>query len=175
MSSPASKSESFLDASRWIEATYRVRAPASAIEARARAIALEQSVELPLEAVSDSRVLNEVVARVVDIVPADATTFDATIRLSAETTGFEAGQLLNMLFGNTSLQDDVDLIDVKFPAAFAARFRRTSLRHRRHTRNHRRSRATVDVLGAEAARTRARAARHACTNVRARRARCDQG
>src|SRR5438477_9685541 len=116
MSSSASESESSL-ATRWIEATYRVRATASAIEARAGAIALEQSIELPIEAVSDSRVLNEVLARVVDIVPADANTFDATIRLAAETTGFEAGQLLNMLFGNTSLQDDVALIDVTLPAA----------------------------------------------------------
>jgi len=122
MSSPASKFESAVDDSRWIEATYRIRAPASAIEARARAIALEQSIELPIEAVSDSRVLNEVLARVVDIVPADANTFDATIRLAAETTGFEAGQLLNMLFGNTSLQDDVALVNVTLPAAFAARF-----------------------------------------------------
>ena|SRR5438105_27627 len=122
MSSSASKYESSLDATRWIEAKYRVRATASAIEARARAIALEQSVELPIEAVSDSRVLNEVVARVVDIAPADATAFDATIRLAAETTGFEAGQLLNMLFGNTSLQEDVALIDVEFPASFAACF-----------------------------------------------------
>jgi len=121
MSRPASESESSVD-TRWIEATYRVRASASAIDARAQAIALEQSIELPIEAVSDARVLNEVVARVVQIVPADGRAFDATIRLAAETTGFEAGQLLNMLFGNTSLQDDVTLLDVEFPSAFTGRF-----------------------------------------------------
>ena len=120
MSPPASKSES-LEA-RWIEATYRVRASASSIAARAHAIALEQSIESPIEAVSNARVLDEVVARVVDILPVDGAAFDATIRLAAETTGFEAGQLLNMLFGNTSLQDDVTLVDVEFPSAFAARF-----------------------------------------------------
>src|SRR5206468_718330 len=98
------------------------RAAASAIEARAHAIALEQSIESPIEAVNDARVLDEVLARVVEIVPTDGGEFDATIRLAAETTGFEAGQLLNMLFGNTSLQDDVKLVDVKFPPAFTARF-----------------------------------------------------
>src|SRR5215211_7876376 len=121
MSSPASNSES-ADSVRWIEATYRVRATASAIDARAHAIALEQSIESPIEAVTDARVLDEVLARVADIVPAPEGAFDATIQLAAETTGFEAGQLLNMLFGNTSLQDDVALVDVTFPPAFVARF-----------------------------------------------------
>src|SRR2546429_9132478 len=122
MSSPASKSASSSDTERWIEATYRIRATAATIDARARAIAIEQSIELPIDAVSDTRVLDEVLARVVDIVPAGESAFDATIRLAAETTGFEAGQLLNMLFGNTSLQDDVTLIDVQFSEAFTARF-----------------------------------------------------
>jgi ribulose-bisphosphate carboxylase large chain len=108
--------------SRWIEATYRVQAPASAIEARAKAIALEQSIELPLAAVTDARVLREVVAQVAGIVPAGPDTHDVTIRLAIETTGHEAGQLLNMLFGNTSMHDDVMLVDATFPRAFAARF-----------------------------------------------------
>lgn len=110
------------DAERWIEATYRVRATASAIDARAQAIALEQSIEAPLAAVGDTRVLNEVVARVAGIVPAGPDSFDVTIRLAVETTGFEAGQLLNMLFGNTSLQDDVSLADAEFPSGFATHF-----------------------------------------------------
>ena len=121
MSLPAAKLQPALDAERWIEAAYRVRATAATIEARAQAIALEQSVELPLAAVHDQRVLRDVVARVVAIEPAgDA--FAVTIRLATETTGFEAGQLLNMLFGNTSLQDDVTLADIEVPRGFAARF-----------------------------------------------------
>jgi ribulose-bisphosphate carboxylase large chain len=115
-----------------IEAVYRVRARASHIEARAEALALEQSVELPRAAVTDRRVLDEVIARVVDIrtrpaagADADAGTqaFDVTIAIAAETTGSEAGQLLNMLFGNSSLQDDVELADLRIPAGFARRFR----------------------------------------------------
>ncbi|HEY3177548.1 MAG TPA: RuBisCO large subunit C-terminal-like domain-containing protein [Casimicrobiaceae bacterium] len=101
---------------------YRVHATASAIDARAQAIALEQSIESPIEAVTDARVLDEILARVVKIVPAPESAFDVTIQLAAETTGFEAGQLLNILFGNTSLQDDVTLVDVKFPPTFGARF-----------------------------------------------------
>jgi ribulose-bisphosphate carboxylase large chain len=120
---PVAELQPALDAERWIVATYRVHGSAATIDARAQAIALEQSVELPLEAIDDSRVLRDVVAQVVDVEPAGRETFTVTIRLAAETTGFEAGQLLNMLFGNTSLQDEVTLVDVDIPATFAARFR----------------------------------------------------
>ncbi|MHB8494295.1 MAG: RuBisCO large subunit C-terminal-like domain-containing protein [Casimicrobiaceae bacterium] len=109
-------------AGHWIDAVYRVRAAAAGIGARAQAIALEQSVEAPLAAVRDERVLREVVAQVGDIVPAGPRDFDVTIRIAVETTGFEAGQLLNMLFGNTSLYDDVALVDAVFPAEFAQGF-----------------------------------------------------
>ena len=44
------------------------------------------------------------------------------IGLAAATIGHDAGQLLNMLFGNTSLHDDVVLHDVTFPAELAAAF-----------------------------------------------------
>jgi ribulose-bisphosphate carboxylase large chain len=106
----------------WIDATYRVRSTAEAIDARAQAIALEQSVEAPLAAVDDARVLEEVVARVAGIVPATAETFDVTIRIAVETTGFEAGQLMSMLFGNSSLHDEIELLDVAIPPVVATRF-----------------------------------------------------
>src|SRR6185312_12132669 len=97
-------------------------ASAGTIEARASAIALEQSVELPLAAVRDARVRDEVVGRVDGIVPAGDGAFDVTIALATETTGGEAGQLINMLFGNASLLEDVALVDVRFPAGFARGF-----------------------------------------------------
>ena len=53
-----------------ILATYRIAAPAAGIEARAQALAIEQSVEMPLAAIADRRVLDDVVARVESIRPA---------------------------------------------------------------------------------------------------------
>jgi ribulose-bisphosphate carboxylase large chain len=122
MAAPAPILPDVAGAERWIDAVYRVRAPATAIEARAQAIALEQSVEVPLAAVRDPRVLSEVVAQVAGIAPAGEEVFDVTVRIAAETTGFEAGQLVNMLFGNSSLHDDIALVDARFPAGFARRF-----------------------------------------------------
>ncbi len=102
--------------------TYRVRASAAAIEARAEAIAVEQSVETPLAAIEDERVLREIVGEVQGVRELEAGLFEIRIGLAAETTGSEAGQLLAMLFGNASLQEDVALIDADIPDAMASHF-----------------------------------------------------
>lgn len=102
--------------------TYRVRSDALSIEGRAQAIALEQSVEVPLSLVDDQRVLSEVVGRVDSIVECGDGAFEARIALSVETTGLEPGQLLNMLFGNTSIHEDVALLDAAFTPEMTAAF-----------------------------------------------------
>ncbi|MBI4755994.1 MAG: ribulose 1,5-bisphosphate carboxylase [Betaproteobacteria bacterium] len=96
-------------------AIYRLTCPARDVDARARAIAVEQSVEMPLEAIRHAHVLDEVVAQVEDIRPLPGGGHAVTLLLATATTGHEAGQLLNMLFGNTSLQPDVELLDVELP------------------------------------------------------------
>ncbi|HST74083.1 MAG TPA: RuBisCO large subunit C-terminal-like domain-containing protein [Acetobacteraceae bacterium] len=103
-------------------ATYRVRSDGGAIEARARAIAVEQSVEMPLDAIDDAEVLDEIVGRVEGIEDQGGGRFTVRIGLAAATVGTDAGQLLNMLFGNTSLHEDVSLIDVRLPPEVAAGF-----------------------------------------------------
>lgn len=109
------------DSSERFCATYRVRAQAGEVRARAHALALEQSIEMPLEAVAQQFVRDRVVARVESIGPADSAAdvvagsaagggFDVKLSFATRTTGLEAGQLLNMLFGNCSLQPDVELL-----------------------------------------------------------------
>lgn len=102
--------------------TYHVRCDAASIEARARAIAVEQSVEMPLEAIDEPAVLRDIVGEVQSIEPLDDGRFAVRILLAVATIGNDAGQLLNMLFGNTSLHDDVELHDVALPAELAACF-----------------------------------------------------
>jgi ribulose-bisphosphate carboxylase large chain len=105
-----------------LQAIYHIRSDASAIEARARAIALEQSVELPLAAVTDDFVRAEIVGRVEAIVEQERGRFAVRISLAADTVGEDAGQLLNMLFGNTSLHEDVVLHDVELPSELTRAF-----------------------------------------------------
>jgi len=102
-----------------ILATYRLRATPAQAAARAQALALEQSVEMPAEAVRDARVLREVVAQVERVEPQADGTQLAHLALSSESVGDDPGQLMNMLFGNSSLHSDVDLVDVVLPARLA--------------------------------------------------------
>lgn len=105
-----------------IEVTYRLTGAPQTAEARAQALALEQSIEMPAEAVRDERVLRDVVARVVAVDAQPDGSHLARLSLSAESVGLDAGQLMNMLFGNSSLHSDVEVLDVCVPAALAAHF-----------------------------------------------------
>jgi Ribulose 1,5-bisphosphate carboxylase, large subunit len=98
-----------------LQAIYHTRGDARSIEARARAIAVEQSVEMPLSAIVDDFVRAEIVGRVESITEKEHGLFEVRISLAAETIGSDPGQLINMLFGNTSLHEDVTLHDVVFP------------------------------------------------------------
>jgi ribulose-bisphosphate carboxylase large chain len=105
-----------------IEAVYRIRAPRADIERVARALALEQSVEVPMEAVRSAWVADAIVARVGAIVEHAPDRFDVTLALAEATTGGDVAQTLNMLFGNSSLHEHVELLDATLPAALAAAF-----------------------------------------------------
>lgn len=103
-------------------AVYRVRSDAASIAARARAIAIEQSIEAPLEAVRDEFVRSEIVGEPGEIREIAPGLYEVEIGLAAATVDADAGQLLNMLYGNSSLQTDVELADFRLPDEMVARF-----------------------------------------------------
>lgn len=103
-----------------ILATYRLSCAPHEAAARAQALALEQSIEMPLAAVMSARVLDAVVARVQGITTQADGSSHVQLALAAETVAGDAGQLMNMLFGNSSLHDDVRLLEVEVPASLAA-------------------------------------------------------
>ena len=104
-----------------ILATYRIAASESESRVRAEALAAEQSVEMPVGAIDDKRILAGIVATVESIKP-HAGEFDVVLGIAPATTGNEASQLMNMLFGNCSLQPEVELVDVEFPAGYEKAF-----------------------------------------------------
>ena len=99
-----------------IHVTYRVRCDTASIAARARAIAVEQSVEMPVDG-DRGRAGVERDRRPGRRHPevGDGTIRGARLRCRRATVGGDAGQLMNMLFGNTSIHDDVGLHDAEFP------------------------------------------------------------
>lgn len=105
-----------------LHAIYRVHSDARSIDARARAIAVEQSVEMPISAIDDPFVLSDIVGRVEAIEETEPGIFEVRVALATQTVGHDAGQLINILFGNTSLHPDVVLHDVDFPREIVKAF-----------------------------------------------------
>ncbi len=109
----------------WMRVRYRLSAASSRAEARARAeeLALEQTVEVPRRAVREAFVENEVLGRVDDVGPDAAGAWLATIAYPAATTAFDPAQLVNVLFGNSSLHDDIECVDAELPPSLLASLR----------------------------------------------------
>jgi ribulose-bisphosphate carboxylase large chain len=104
-----------------ILATYRIEAPEAESRQRAEALAREQSVEMPVAAIDDAHVLSDILARVAAVRPAGSR-FEVDLAIAPATTGGEASQLANMLFGNCSLQPEVELVNVEVPAGYERHF-----------------------------------------------------
>ncbi len=106
----------------WLVVTYRVRAAPEQLAAVATAIALEQSVEVPAEVIRDAFVAEHIAGRVDQVRRGDDGWHEVRIRLASATTGYDVAQTVNMLFGNSSLHDHIELVNVDFPAEFLSHF-----------------------------------------------------
>jgi len=101
-----------------LHVTYLVRAAAGDVAARAESLLLEQTVELPRSAATrDPWVADHIVGCVEDVRPAGTDLHRVTLAQPLATTAGDPAQLLNVLFGNCSLQPDVLLADVELPDA----------------------------------------------------------
>ena len=101
---------------RRFEVRYRIRGASLAFaEEAAAAIALEQSVEVPLDAIFDEAVRERIVGRVLSVDQSGEGEFVARVALAVDTTGDDVAQTLNMLFGNSSMHAHVELLDADLP------------------------------------------------------------
>jgi ribulose-bisphosphate carboxylase large chain len=106
----------------WLTATYHVACAEAQIATRAEAIASEQSVECPLEAIGERRIHAEIVAKVRAITPAADGRFRVDVAIAAQTIGANPVQFVNMVFGNASLWDDVEFSGLDVPDDVLALF-----------------------------------------------------
>jgi ribulose-bisphosphate carboxylase large chain len=106
----------------WLTATYQVTCAERDVAERAAAIASEQSVECPLEAIGEQRIRDEIVAKVAAIEPAGAGRFRVDVAIAAQTIGTNPVQFINMVFGNASLWNDVQFTGLEMPAEVLALF-----------------------------------------------------
>lgn len=97
--------------------TYRLVGDVREAEARAREISIEQTVEFPESLIHSPEIREHIIGRLESIQVVDAAHCDVTISYAVETSGFELTQLLNVIFGNTSLQPNVRVVNVALPDA----------------------------------------------------------
>jgi ribulose-bisphosphate carboxylase large chain len=103
---------------------YLVAASASEVEARARSIAFEQTVEFPEDLLPDGWLKDQIPGRIVSIVDAGPDErgqnwFRVALSFPDEAAGGDLLQFLTVVFGNASLQPGLRVVDFELPAALA--------------------------------------------------------
>jgi len=100
-----------------LRVTYIVTAPNQAdLDARVESLLLEQTVELPRAALRDPFVLENIVGRLISVTATGANLHRVVIDFPISATGDDPAQFLNVLFGNSSIQEHVQLADFQLPS-----------------------------------------------------------
>ena len=86
------------------------------------ALRVEQTIEFPADLVPDDDIQREVVGRVESLGQVAPRVTRAVVSYAVETTGWELPQLLNVLWGNSSLLPGIRLVDLVLPETLLARF-----------------------------------------------------
>lgn len=105
-----------------LRVTYHlVCAPGESPERKARDLAVEETVEMPADAVPPD-VASRIIGTVERIQPLDDGRWHAVIAYADETAGADVLQLVNLLFGGASLQAGVLVAALDLSAEWTARF-----------------------------------------------------
>jgi ribulose-bisphosphate carboxylase large chain len=103
------------DSSDRLSVTYHLAVDASEAPARAEEIAREQTVEVPRAVVRERFIEDEVMGRVEAIVADPAGGQRVTIAYSVAATALDPSQLVNVIFGNSSLHQDIACVALEVP------------------------------------------------------------
>lgn len=100
-----------MEADNRFRVTYRIFASdQTEANARAKDIALEQTVEVPDDVVPEGFIRDEIVGQIETVEQQSKGSFEAIISYSPDSAGHEVVQLINVIFGNTSIQQNVRVV-----------------------------------------------------------------
>ncbi|HAZ07418.1 MAG TPA: ribulose 1,5-bisphosphate carboxylase large subunit [Elusimicrobia bacterium] len=105
-----------------VVAVYEVPGPAAEAERLGRAIAFEETVEVPLDFPLPAAIRDGIVGRVGPAEPASGGKFRVAVNFPATLAAGRLGALLNLVFGNASIWPGVRLVDLRLPDSFLAAF-----------------------------------------------------
>lgn len=107
----------------FLEVTYRISPSDADADEAAQAILLEQTVETPLSVAERYPFVREhMMGHIGEIVADDHGEHTVTLVLPTQTAASDPAQFLNVLFGNSSLRDDIRLDDFRISPSFEALF-----------------------------------------------------
>ena len=104
---------------------YRVTVNGSSdIENLARDITIEQTAEAPIDCIPDRLFREGIIGRVESIIAVEGEAYahDVVISYRCDLTVYTVPQLLNVVYCNISLKNNIKVIDLDFPGAFLDRF-----------------------------------------------------
>lgn len=85
-------------------------------------VQVEQTIEFPYELVTDPILQNEVVGQLVELSLVNDGFYLAKIAYNVELTAFEVTQFLNVVFGNSSLQPHIWVVELSLPKSLLMHF-----------------------------------------------------
>ena len=104
-----------------VVAVYEFSGNVADAEKRANALRVEQTIEFPADLVPNDDIQREIIGRIESLETVGTDLSRAEVSYAVETTGYELPQLLNVLFGNSSLLPGIKLVDVTLPASLTDR------------------------------------------------------
>jgi len=116
-----------------LRVTYRLTGDEAQAGDKARDICIEQTVEFPEDLLPDGDIREHIVGRIESLQRVSAKSCEVVISYPVETTGFDFVQMLNVMFGNSSIKPGIrverlDLPDSLLRAFKGPRFGQAGLR-----------------------------------------------
>ena len=102
--------------------TYHICGDETSAFEKARVICLEQTVEVGDELVPDGPIRDWIIGQIEQFAPVRSGVFQAQISYAAETSACELPQLLNVIFGNTSIKAGIRVENLEFGPELLGKF-----------------------------------------------------
>ena len=103
--------------------SYRIYGSEQDARAKAENICIEQTIEFPADCVGEGTIREHVFGRIESFERRDAESFRAVISYAVEIAAGELTQLLNVIFGNSSIKPGIRVEQLELPGSLLSKFK----------------------------------------------------
>ena len=102
---------------------YKLLGDEKLARAKAETLCIEQTIEFPADLIADDDIRAKIFGRIESFERTDDSHFEAKISYAVESSGFELTQLLNLIFGNSSIKPGIRVERVELPEVLLRAFK----------------------------------------------------